>query len=52
MELWPAADTTGVRGFVDVEHGERNHIATIELHDDGYREPTTALAQFADSPVV
>ena len=52
MELWPAADTPGIRGFIDVEHGKQNQVATIEVHDDGYREPTTTFAQFVESPIV
>lgn len=44
--MWPAVGG-GSSGFVDLEYGpNQQYVATVEVHDDGYREPTTKVAEF------
>eukprot|EP00656_Telonema_subtile_P029030 TRINITY_DN3189_c0_g1_i6.p1 TRINITY_DN3189_c0_g1~~TRINITY_DN3189_c0_g1_i6.p1 ORF type:complete len:221 (-),score=49.40 TRINITY_DN3189_c0_g1_i6:806-1468(-) len=57
MEIWPGALPLGGRVvFADIEHKllEGSTVASVELLDDGFREPTSQLASFAahSSPVV
>eukprot|EP00658_Telonema_sp_P-2_P067680 TRINITY_DN5660_c0_g1_i4.p1 TRINITY_DN5660_c0_g1~~TRINITY_DN5660_c0_g1_i4.p1 ORF type:complete len:446 (+),score=50.37 TRINITY_DN5660_c0_g1_i4:82-1419(+) len=52
MEVWPTHEGGGRRAFVDLAFNQQ--VATVEVHDDGFREPSTVMASFSAraSPVV